>query len=61
MFSPLHLSASKVESRAREAVDPSHRHHVAGLNAFEELQQLASIGAGAALLLAVNLRGSFGP
>ena len=49
----------QVESRAGEAVDPSNRHHIAGLNAFEEFQQLASVGAGAALLLAVNLRASW--
>jgi hypothetical protein len=51
----------QVESRASEAVDPSHRHHVAGLNAFEELQQFAAVGTRATLLLAVNLRTFFSP
>ena len=49
---------SKVE-RAKP-VDPRHRHHVAGGERLQELEQLAPVGPRTGCLLAVNLGAPFG-
>jgi hypothetical protein len=45
----------QVEGRAGEAVDPRHRHHVAGGKGLEHFEKLAPVGPRAGCLLAVNL------
>jgi hypothetical protein len=44
----------EVEGRAGEAVDPRHRHHVAGSEAFQQSKQVAPVCSRAAHLLPVN-------
>ena len=48
----------KVESAAREAVNPCHRHHVAGVEGVEHFEKLAPVVVRAGHLLAVNLGAS---
>jgi hypothetical protein len=45
----------QVEGAAGEAVNPRHRHHVAGGKAVEHAEKLAPVGACAGHLLAVDV------
>ena len=47
--------AEQVEGAAREAVDPRHRHHVAGGKPVEHSQKFAPVGPRAGHLLAVDV------
>jgi hypothetical protein len=46
--------AEQVKGAAREAVDPRHRHHVAGGKSLEQFGQFAPVAVRARHLLAVN-------
>jgi hypothetical protein len=48
----------QVEGGARQPVDARDRHHVAGGEGLQHLQQFASVGPRACHLLAVNLGAS---
>ena len=50
----------QVEDRAGKPVDPRHRHHVAGGQGFQQLQQFAPVGSRAAHLFTENLGPPFG-
>jgi hypothetical protein len=47
--------AEQVESTPREAVDPRHRHHVAGAKPVEHPVKLAPVGPHAGYLLLVDV------
>src|SRR6516165_2989582 len=48
----------QVKGAAGEAVNPRHRHHIAGGETFQHVEKLAAVGARTRHLLAVNLGAS---
>ena len=50
---------SKVEGRTGKAVDPRHRHHIAGADGLQHAKQLAAVSLRAARLLPVDLGAAF--